>query len=106
MVADARWSYPPDQLGDAARFRADLLAYRTACPPMGWGAARRTAQQPLGPARFGMLMVALNEQLPDAYDVLPPAGSPARGIPRHAGALGEPDGSPSLAEHRARLLGQ
>jgi hypothetical protein len=36
----------------------------------------RRCQRPLG---LGVLMVALNETLPDAYELLPPAGHPGPG---------------------------
>jgi len=60
-------------------FRADLLAYLDSLPVgelaelLGELPSRR---QP--PLQLGVLMVALNERLPDAYKLLPPAGQPAR----------------------------
>jgi hypothetical protein len=70
----------PDQLHGDQRFRADLVAYLDSLP-MGelaelLGELPRSRQQPLG---LGVLMVALNERLPDAYKLLPPAGHPGPG---------------------------
>jgi hypothetical protein len=70
----------PDQFGGEGRFRADLVAYLDSLPGgelaelLGELPSRR--QQPLG---LGVLMVALNERLPDAYKLLPPAGHPGPG---------------------------
>jgi hypothetical protein len=70
----------PDQLDGQARFRADLLAYLDSLPVheladlLGELPSRR--QQPL---QLGVLVVALNERLPDAYKLLPPAGQPGPG---------------------------
>jgi hypothetical protein len=70
----------PDQLGGQQRFRANLVAYLDSLPIgelaelMGQLPSHR--QQPLG---LGVLMIALNERLPDAYKLLPPAGHPGPG---------------------------
>jgi hypothetical protein len=70
----------PDQLDGQARFRADLLAYLDSLPVheladlLGELPSRR--QQPL---QLGVFVVALNERLPDAYKLLPPAGQPGPG---------------------------
>ena len=69
----------PDQLGGAARFRADLVAYLDSLPLDQLAdllSELPNRQQPLG---LGVLMVALNERLPDAYKLLPPAGQPGPG---------------------------
>jgi hypothetical protein len=63
-----------------ARFRADLAAYLDSLP-VGelaelLGELPSCRQQPAG---LGVLMVALNERLPDAYKLLPPAGHPGPG---------------------------
>jgi hypothetical protein len=67
----------PDQLGGAARFRADLAAYLDSLPVHELagllGELPSSRQEPL---QLGVLMVALNERLPDAYKLLPPAGQP------------------------------
>jgi hypothetical protein len=73
----------PDQLGGEARFRADLVAYLDSLP-IGelaelLGDLPRSRQEPLG---LGVLMVALNERLPDAFKLLPPAGHPGPGEER------------------------
>jgi hypothetical protein len=70
----------PDQLDGEQRFRADLVAYLDSLP-VGELAELlselpRSRQEPLG---LGVLMVALNERLPDAYKLLPPAGHPGPG---------------------------
>jgi hypothetical protein len=70
----------PDQLGDNARFRADLVAYLDSLP-VGelaelLGELPRSRQQPL---ELGVLMIALNERLPDGYKLLPPVGHPSPG---------------------------
>jgi hypothetical protein len=68
----------PDQLGGAARFRADLVAYLDSLPVDQLAdllSKLPNRQQPLG---LGVLMVALNERLPDAYKLRPPAGQPGR----------------------------
>jgi hypothetical protein len=70
----------PNQLHGEARFRADLVAYLDSLP-VGelaalLGGLPRSRQQPL---QLGVLMVALNERLPDAYKLLPPAGQPGPG---------------------------
>jgi hypothetical protein len=70
----------PHQLDGPARFRADLAAYLDSLP-VGelaelLGELPRSRQQPLG---LGVLIVALNERLPDGYKLLPPAGHPGPG---------------------------
>jgi hypothetical protein len=70
----------PDQFHGEAWFRADLVAYLDSLP-VGELAELlaelpRSRQQPLG---LGVLMIALNERLPDAYELLPPAGHPGPG---------------------------
>jgi hypothetical protein len=70
----------PDLLGGEQRFRADLVAYLDSLS-VGelaelLGELPSSCQQPLG---LGVLMVALNERLPDAYNLLPPAGQPGPG---------------------------
>jgi hypothetical protein len=62
----------PDQLVSEQRFRADLVAYLDSLP-VGELAELlsdlpRSRQQPLG---LGVLMIALNERLPDAYKLMP-----------------------------------
>jgi hypothetical protein len=70
----------PDQLHGDQRFRADLAAYLDSLPVNELaellGELPSSRQQPLG---LGMLMIALNERLPDAYKLLPPAGHPGPG---------------------------
>jgi hypothetical protein len=70
----------PDQLHGDQRFRADLVAYLDSLPVNDLagllGELPSSRQQPL---RLGVLMVALNERLPDAYKLLPPAGHPGPG---------------------------
>jgi hypothetical protein len=65
----------PDQLGGEQRFRADLAAYLDSLPVPKLaellGELPSSRQQPL---QLGVLMVAVNERLPDAYKLLPPAG--------------------------------
>jgi hypothetical protein len=67
----------PDQLDGEQRFRADLVAYLDSLPVgelaalLGELSSRR--QQPL---QLGVLLAALNERLPDASKLLPPAGHP------------------------------
>jgi hypothetical protein len=67
----------PDQLGGEARFRADLVAYLDSLSVQELagllGELPSSRQEPL---QLGVLMVALNERLPDAYKLLPPAGQP------------------------------
>jgi hypothetical protein len=67
----------PDQPDGQQRFRADLLAYLDSLPvhELGelLGELPSTRQEPL---QVGVLIVALNERLPDAYKLLPPAGLP------------------------------
>ena len=80
MPADPIHPIHPDQLDGEARFRADLVAYLDSLP-VGelaelLGELPRSRQQPL---QLGLLMVALNERLPDAYKLLPPAGHPGPG---------------------------
>jgi hypothetical protein len=70
----------PDQLDGPARFRADLVAYLDSLP-VGevaelLGELPSTRQQPL---QLGVLIIALNEQLPDAFKLLPPASHPGPG---------------------------
>jgi hypothetical protein len=70
----------PHQLDGAARFRTDLTAYLDSLS-VGelaelLGELPRSRQEPLG---LGVLMIALNERLPDAYRLLPPAGHPGPG---------------------------
>jgi hypothetical protein len=72
--------FHPDRLDGEARFRADLVAYLGSLP-LGelaelLGKLPRSRQQPLG---LGVLMIALNERLPDGYKLLPPAGHPGPG---------------------------
>ena len=73
----------PDQPDGQQRFRADLLAYLDSLPvhELGelLGELPSSRQEPL---QVGVLIVALNERLPDAYKLLPPAGQPAlaRGV--------------------------
>jgi hypothetical protein len=70
----------PDQLAGEQWFRADLVAYLDSLPVNELaellGELPSTRQQPL---QLGVLMVALNERLPDAYKLLPPAGHPGPG---------------------------
>jgi hypothetical protein len=70
----------PDQLHGEARFRADLAAYLDSLPIRELaellGELPRSRQEPLG---LGVLMIALNERLPDAYKLLLPAGHPGLG---------------------------
>jgi hypothetical protein len=65
----------PDQLGGEQRFRADLAADLDSLPVPKLaellGELPSSRQQPL---QLGVLMVAVNERLPDAYKLLPPAG--------------------------------
>jgi hypothetical protein len=63
----------PHQLAGAQRFRADLVAYLDTLPV---GELPSSRQQLLG---LGVLLVALNERLPDAYKLLPSAGHPGPG---------------------------
>ncbi len=74
----------PDQLGGEARFRADLVAYLDSLPVHELaellGELPGSRQEPL---QLGVLMVALNERLPDASKLLPPAGQPGPGEGRH-----------------------
>jgi hypothetical protein len=70
----------PDQLAGEQRFRADLPAYQDSLP-IGelaelLGELPGSRQQPL---QLGVLLVALNERLPDAFKLLPPAGHPGAG---------------------------
>jgi hypothetical protein len=92
----------PDQFGGAARFRVDLLAYLDSCPSTSWGSwwpiGVPPAPRPCRAAPPGLAERHVDRQRQ--------AEQPGRGSPRHPGALGEPSGSPSLARHRARLLGQ
>jgi hypothetical protein len=70
----------PDQLDGEQRFRADLAAYLDSLPVnelaelLGEPPSHR--QRPLG---LGVLMIALNERLPDAHKLLPPTGQPGPG---------------------------
>jgi hypothetical protein len=69
-----------DQLDGPDRFRADLIVYLDSLL-IGelaelLGELPGSRQQPL---QLGVLMVALNERLPDAYKLLPPAGHPGPG---------------------------
>jgi hypothetical protein len=67
-----------DQLGGAAvSRRPGQLPGQPAARPAGRSAQR--AAQPPAAAGLGVLMVALNERLPDAYKLLPPAGQPGPG---------------------------
>jgi hypothetical protein len=72
--------FHPDQLSGEQRFRADLAAYLDSLPVRELaellGELPGSRQQPLG---LGVLMIALNERLPDAYKLLPPAGHPGPG---------------------------
>jgi hypothetical protein len=67
----------PDQLGGERRFRTDLVAYLDSLSALELaellGELPSSRQEPL---RLGVVMVALNERLPDAYKLLPPAGQP------------------------------
>jgi len=67
----------PDQPDSQQRFRADLLAYLDSLPvhELGelLGELPSSRQEPL---QVGVLIVASNERLPDAYKLLPPAGLP------------------------------
>jgi hypothetical protein len=67
----------PEQLGGEARFRADLVAYLDSLPVHELadllGGLPSSRQEPL---QLGVLMIALNERLPDAHKLLPPAGQP------------------------------
>jgi hypothetical protein len=70
----------PEQLDGERRFRADLAVYLDSLP-VGelaemLGELPHSRQQPL---QVGVLMVALNERLPDALKLLPPAGQPGPG---------------------------
>jgi hypothetical protein len=78
----------PDQPHGDRQFRADLVAYLDGLP-VGelaelLGELPRSRQEPLG---LGVLMVALNERLPDAYKLLPPAGHPGPGEGRRRSLL-------------------
>jgi hypothetical protein len=70
----------PEQLHGEQRFRADLVAYLDSLPVgelaelLAELPSRR--QQPL---QLGVLMIALNERLPDSYKLLPPASHPGPG---------------------------
>jgi hypothetical protein len=67
----------PDQLGGERRFRTDLAAYLDSLSALEL--AELLSELPSSrqePLRLGVLMVALNERLPDAYKLLPPAGQP------------------------------
>jgi hypothetical protein len=80
----------PDQRHGDQQFRADLVAYLDSLP-IGelaelLGELPRNRQQRL---QLGVLMIALNERLPDAYKLLPPAGHP--GAPAIQGCLLWPD---------------
>jgi hypothetical protein len=68
----------PDQLHGEARFRADLVAYLDSLPvsELAELLGELPRHEPLG---LGVLMIALNERLPDAYKLLPPAGHPGPG---------------------------
>jgi hypothetical protein len=65
----------PDQLDGEQRFRADLVAYLDSLPINELAELLdelpSNRQQPLG---LGVLIIALNERLPDGYKLLPPAG--------------------------------
>jgi hypothetical protein len=66
----------PDRLGGAARFRTDLAAYLDSLPVGELAELPSSYQEPL---QLSVLMMALNERLPDAYKLLLPAGHPRRG---------------------------
>jgi hypothetical protein len=70
----------PDQLDGEQRFRADLVAHLDSLPISELAELLSelpgSRQQPL---QLGVLMVALNERLPDAFKLLPPAGHPGPG---------------------------
>jgi hypothetical protein len=74
----------PDQPGGEQRFRADLLDYLDSLPTHELadllGELPSSRQEPL---QLGVLMIALNGRLPDAYKLLPPAGHPGLGEGRH-----------------------
>jgi hypothetical protein len=70
----------PDQPGGQARFRAELAAYLDSLP-VGelaelLGDLPSSREQPF---QLGVLMIALNERLPDSFKLLPPAGHPGPG---------------------------
>jgi len=71
-----RSSIHPDQLAGEQRFRADLVAYLDTLPVGELAELPSSRQQRL---QLGVLLVALNERLPDAYKLLLPAGHPAAG---------------------------
>jgi hypothetical protein len=75
----------PDQLAGEQRFRADLAAYLDTLHVGELAELPSSRQQRL---QLGVLLVALNERLPDAYKLLPPAGHPAAGEGRR-GSLRE-----------------
>jgi pimeloyl-ACP methyl ester carboxylesterase len=97
MPADA---IHPDQPDGQARFRADLAAYLDSLSVhelaelLGELPSRRRE-----PLQLDVLMVALNERLPDAYKLLPPAGHPGPGEGRRR-SLRE-----LVADRRAALAG-
>jgi hypothetical protein len=68
----------PDQPHGQQRFHADLVAYLDSLPVQELGELLgelpSSRQEPL---QLGVLIVALNERLPDAYKLLPPAGQPS-----------------------------
>ena len=73
----------PDQLHGEQRFRADLVTYLDSLPVHELaellGELPGSRQEPLG---LSVLMIALNERLPDAFKLLPPAGHPGPGEER------------------------
>jgi hypothetical protein len=71
----------PDWSDGQARFRADLVAYLDSLSVHQLGELLSELPN-IGrdePLRLGVLMIALNERLPDAYKLLPPAGQPGQG---------------------------
>jgi hypothetical protein len=69
----------PDQLGGAARFRADLVAYLDSMPVDQLADLLNELPNRQLPHRLGVLMVGLNKRLPDAYKLLQPAGQSGQG---------------------------
>jgi hypothetical protein len=72
---------PADPTGPArpdgeTRFRADLVAYldSLSVQELGESLGELPSVGRDEPLRLGVLMIALNERLPDAYKLLPPAG--------------------------------
>jgi hypothetical protein len=94
--------FHPDQLDGEQRFRADLVAYLDSLP-VG-ELAELLGELPSSRQQLGVLMVALNERLPDAYKLLRPQGaSPAR-VRGGAARCGRwsPTGTPPATSGRRR----